>query len=197
MGNLLLNKQSISFSDFMKLIGHNKFLVQERIIQHQEMNALNPSCVNTMRMLTIRTGQMIHLYQDYLKIGINDNFVDNGLYGNIMIGIREGGRLMDNACSGALDSPSFVMDRHPQTNVIFKDFTIPFYQESVVMAKSLHQLFQQFFMIGWDIGITPDGPIVIEANNISTLFPYQLLYGGLNSSFKEMAESYERQLCDR
>ncbi|MFH0757961.1 MAG: sugar-transfer associated ATP-grasp domain-containing protein [Bacteroidota bacterium] len=193
-GNLRINKKNTTFSEFLKLIGHKKFLIQERIIQHDEMNALNPSCLNTIRLLTIRTGQTIHLFHDYLRIGINDSYVDNGLSGNIMVGIREGGRLMEKAYSSGLDVPTYTMDRHPQTNKIFENFTIPFYNESVEMAKSMHQLFQQFFMIGWDIGITPDGPVAVEGNNITTLYPFQVIYGGMRSAFRDLAGSCQKYL---
>ena len=188
-GKLLLNREQKNLGDFRKDIGDEKYLVQERIIQHPVMNELNPSCVNTIRMLSIRKGQTIHLFQDYLRIGINNSYVDNGMHGNIMIGIREGGRLMDNAYTSGLDAPSNTLERHPQTNVCFNDFTIPYYQESVSMVKSLHELYQQFYMIGWDIGITPDGPIVIEGNNITNLYSYQVLYGGMGSAFREFADS--------
>ncbi len=49
-------------------------------------------------------------------------------------------------------------------------------------------------MIGWDIGITPDGPIVIEGNNITTLHAYQVLYGGMKTSFEDLATEYRKNL---
>ncbi|MFO7669652.1 MAG: sugar-transfer associated ATP-grasp domain-containing protein [Bacteroidales bacterium] len=195
--HLRLNQKNTSLPELLTLIGHHKFLIQERIIQHDKMQALNPSCINTMRMLTIRTGQTIHLFQDYLRIGINNNYVDNGLSGNIFIGIqRDEGKLMKYAYSGRIDAPQYRLERHPQTNTTFQDFSIPFYKESVETVKSMHQLFQQFFMIGWDVGITPDGPIVIEGNNITTLFPFQVIYGGMKSSFYDLAESYQKNLLE-
>lgn len=191
---ILVRKETVTFPDFLKMLGSNKYLIQERIVQHPEMNALNPSCINTIRILTMRTGNTVHLFEDYLRIGINNSYVDNGMSGNIMIGIGEAGKLMNEAWSTGKDDPIHTLKKHPQTGVRFEDFTIPFYQESVVMAKSLHQLYQQFFMIGWDICITPEGPLVIEGNNITNLFPFQVLYGGKRRAFKEMAESYEKQL---
>lgn len=189
--NILLNKENVSLSKLLKLTGRRKYLIQERIIQHEEMNVLNSSCVNTLRMLTIRDGQNIHLFQEYLRIGINNSYVDNGLSGNIMVGIqKDEGRLLEFALSPSLDDQTHKYRSHPQTDTAFKDFNIPFHAESVEMVKSLHLLFQEFFMIGWDIGITPDGPIVIEGNNITTLFPFQALYGGLKSSFNDLAKSY-------
>ena len=192
---LYCDKEVISVSDFMQFLGKKKFLIQERIRQHHEMDALNPSCINTLRMLTIRNGKDIQYYQSYLRIGINNSIVDNGAKGNIMIGIdMESGRLME--FSDSMDNKPGVagMDRHPQTRTVFKGFNIPFYQESVEMVKSLHLLFQQFFMIGWDIGITPEGPIVIEGNNITTLQPFQVFSGGLKSSFYSLANEYRDSL---
>ena len=60
------------------------------------------------------------------------------------------------------------------------------------MTKSLHLLFQQFFMIGWDIGITPEGPIVIEGNQVTDPYPFQVLYGGIKSSFLAHSNEYKR-----
>jgi hypothetical protein len=190
--NLQINESDISVSDFVKFLGGKKYLIQERIVQHNDMNVLNPSCMNTMRILTIRTGQTFHLYQVYLRIGINNNYVDNGLSGNIMVGVeKDTGTLMEYAFAGAIIAEESTLDRHPQTRTVFKGFKIPYYEESVEMVKSLHLLFHQFYMIGWDIGITPDGPIVIEGNNISTLYPFQVLYGGLKPSFFDLAQAYQ------
>lgn len=191
---LLLNKEAMDISDFLKLLGNDKYMIQERIVQHPGMEVLNPSCINTLRMLTIKTGQTVHLFQDYLRVGINNSYVDNGTSGNIMIGIREDGRLMDAAYSSGIDTATFTMDTHPQTGVRFGEFTIPCYKEAVALVKKLHQHYQQFFMVGWDIGITPDGPIVIEGNNITTLYYYQVMYGGMRTAFEDLARSYEKQL---
>lgn len=191
---LLLNKEPMDVSDFLKLLGNDKYMIQERIVQHAVMDELNPSCVNTIRMLTIRTGQTTHLLEDYLRIGINNSYVDNGSSGNIITGIREDGRLLDLAYSSGIESATYTMDTHPQTGVRFSDFTIPCYKEAVAMVKDLHQHYQQFFMVGWDIGLSPDGPIVIEGNNIVTLYSYQLIYGGMRTAFKDLARSYEEQL---
>jgi hypothetical protein len=189
---LALNDNELSISDLFTFLGNRKFIIQERIIQHKDMNAINPSSINTLRMLTFKIGQTVHFYNLYLRIGINNNYVDNCYSGNIMIGVhKDTGKLFEYAYSNEHDTIQYKMDRHPQTNKVFKDYSIPFYKESVEMVKSLHVLFQQFFMIGWDIGITPEGPIVLEGNNITELYSYQVIYGGLKSSFYELAKAYQ------
>jgi hypothetical protein len=159
------------------------------------MDLLNPSCINTLRMLTLRDGQSYHFFSGFMRIGINNSIVDNLAQGNLTVGIeKESGRLMPFAYSAKTYSEHGRLDRHPQTQTRFKDFEIPYFKEAVEMVTSLHMLFQQFFMIGWDIGITPDGPIVIEGNNITTLSPFQVFFGGMKDSFMEMAEAYRNNL---
>jgi hypothetical protein len=185
-----INGKNCSVSDFFKLLGRKKFLVQERIVQHKDMNALNPSCINTLRVITVKTGQVVQPFSIFQRIGINGNYVDNGLQGNIIAGIqKETGKLMEYAITP--DIKNFKIKKHPQTQTVFKDFKIPFYNQAIETTLSLHLLFQHFFMIGWDIGITPNGPIVIEANQVSDPYPIQLIYGGIKSSFLKLVTEYQ------
>ena len=189
---LSLNGTEMSVPDFIRFLGDKKFLIQERIPQHKDTKMLNPSCLNTFRIITMRVGQTVHLYQVYMKIGINNSFVDNGISGNIMIGIQnDTGKLSEYAYSSGIGELQYKLDKHPQTQIVFKDYQIPFFHESLEMAKSLHVLFQQFFIIGWDIGITPEGPIVLEGNNITTLYPCQVIYGGMKNSFLDYAKAFQ------
>lgn len=189
-GALFRNDVKISTDEFFKILDGRKFIIQQRIIQHDDLQKLNPSCINTMRMLTINRGNDISLFQLYMRIGINGHYVDNGISGNISVGIdAETGKLMKHAY---LFEYANEWTKHPDTNVVFDGFQLPYFREAKEMVIGLHVLFQHFFMIGWDIGITPEGPIVIEGNNIATFYPYQMLYGGLKKPFFDCAESYRK-----
>ena len=54
---------------------------------------------------------------------------------------------------------------HPNSKVVFKDFYIPFYSECIIEAKKLHSYLYNIHSIGWDIAITENGPLFIEAND--------------------------------
>ncbi len=41
---------------------------------------------------------------------------------------------------------------------------LPFWNEAKQMAVAAHALYPQFPSIGWDVAITPEGPVMIEAN---------------------------------
>jgi hypothetical protein len=48
---------------------------------------------------------------------------------------------------------------HPDTGVRFEGHAVPFYEEAVALCRR--------FLIGWDVAITPRGPLILEPN----LFP--------------------------
>jgi hypothetical protein len=144
-----------------------------------------------MRLITINDGKEIINYKGYLRVGINNNFVDNGFSGNAFVGFdQETGRLFRHAHTDGYNVVSREIERHPQTLKAFEGFEIPHYQEACHMVRDLHRLFRQFFIVGWDIGLTEKGPIVIEGNNIMAHFVVQVLYGGARSRLLQHLETY-------
>ena len=127
--SLFLDNKEIPVSEFFHFLGNRKFLIQERIIQHAKLDLLNPSCINTLRMLTLREGQSYHFFSGFMRIGINNSIVDNLAQGNLTVGIeKESGRLLPLAYSAKTYSEQDRLDRHPQTQTIFKDFEIPYFE---------------------------------------------------------------------
>lgn len=56
-------------------------------------------------------------------------------------------------------------DTHPDTNIKFEGFEIPYYKEAIKAVCTAHKLFYNINTIGWDIAITEEGPIFIEGND--------------------------------
>jgi hypothetical protein len=54
-----------------------------------------------------------------------------------------------------------------------------------------------FFILGWDIAFTPNGPVVIESNNIHQIVDVQIFEGGLRKQFdgyiKEFRENKRKE----
>ena len=190
-GKLRVNDLDADITDFIRKLGKREFLIQEKVHQHPLMNELNPSCLNTLRLITVQRGKEIIYFKGYLRVGINNNFVDNGLSGNIFVGFnQESGTLFGPAQIDGMEVISQSFERHPQTLKSFTGFQIPYFKEACDMVKELHRLFRQFFIVGWDIGITENGPVVIEGNNITGLCIIQFLYGGARSSFLDHLSKY-------
>ncbi len=161
-GEIFLNKRRINIGQLKELI-KGKYLIQERVYQHPEMNRLYPFSVNTIRLITACSGKQIIMLSAALRVGANGNRYDNWATGGIALGINsEKGRLSKEG----FFKPGFGkrVGQHPDTGVKFEDFEIPFFAEAVQVAKSLHKFFYGVRSIGWDIAITESGPVFIEGN---------------------------------
>ena len=75
---------------------------------------------------------------------------------------------------------------HPDSQVSFKDYVIPFYKEAESMALKLHRYLYRCHSIGWDIAITENGPVFIEGNGLWEISLLQAAHGGL----KEQIDKY-------
>lgn len=154
---------------------NDRFIIQEKIIQHTKLNSLYPASVNTIRFLTVNDNGSVKIISAIMRIGANGSSTDNWASGGIIIKIN-----MDD---GTLEKEGYFksvekgkVERHPDTLVTFKGFVIPFYKESCELVKKLHQLMYGIHTIGWDVAITPNGPLIIEGNDNWDVAMQQLFY---------------------
>ncbi len=153
------------------------FLFQRKIVQHSEMNRLNPNAVNTVRIVTINEDGNPYLFAAILRVGTNKSgCADNTSAGGIALGIHEDGLLFEN---GML-KPQYgtLLSAHPDTGVVFKEFRIPFYKEAVDLVCRAHKFYYSVKAIGWDVAIAENGPVIIEGNDNWEITSIQAIYGG-------------------
>ncbi len=143
---------------------HNLDVAEEYIIQHQVLNELSPSGVNTVRIFTeISQNNKVTILGCRQRISINSK-VDNMAAGNIAAQI--------DPLSGVIIGPGVYSDItkqdeefHPITGVSIVGFQVPFWEETLAMVKEAALLYPQNRSIGWDVVITDNGPGFIEGNH--------------------------------
>ena len=68
------------------------YLVEQRLVNTAEIACFNPDCLNTYRVVTIRTDDgVIHTPAVSLKIGLAGSMADNNGSGNIQLNLRDDG----------------------------------------------------------------------------------------------------------
>jgi hypothetical protein len=187
-GEILMNNIPCSLDKLRKQLASGFYVIQKRVIQHAELDRLNDSCVNTVRMVTIHDGRRAHSFVSYLRIGTGTGLVDNLIQGGIGCAVNKDGRLYERATD--IVGNHVWIKSHPKSNVPFGSFTIPFYGKAWEVVISMHNAFHCFFMIGWDVAITEAGPVIIEGNPLGRMAYEQWLYGGLKSKIQEYAQQY-------
>jgi len=160
---LYVNEQEFSIKKFSNQF-RGRFLIQETIHQHPKLSKLNHHAINSIRLITyLRDGKPFP-YLAVLKMAVGESCHDNWCSGGLAIKI--------DIRTGKLSEFGFFApgkgtktNHHPDTGAVFDDFQVPYFKEAIKMAIDLHEYFPSFHSIGWDIGITSDGPVFIEGNS--------------------------------
>lgn len=188
VGGLLVEGKETSLADFQKKLGENGYLVQKKIdAQHPVISRIYPNSINTIRLVSVydRKNKRAKAFTAVLRVGANGNNVDNWAVGGLSIGIDiETGMLRKYG----FYKPYFgrKADKHPNTGVIFEGIKVPFWKQLLEKAILFHEKLRDIHSIGWDIGITQDGPVFIEGNDNWEISFLQACNGGLKKEYKEL-----------
>ncbi len=137
------------------------FLLQKVVKQHKDMAALNPTSINTIRVLTYRSGNEILVVYTVIRIGRKGQIVDNETAGGMSAKINKDGTLAKYAYS----VPGEDKIEFTDTGIRLLGYKIPSYDKTLAMVKDLHYHLPFFNLVGWDICIDEQGePMMIEWN---------------------------------
>ena len=162
-GKIYTGEKEISTDELHSKI-NGQYLWQERIIQHEKMSALHPSSVNTIRLISFNNNNRIEIFSGTLRVGAKSNRVDNWNAGGIAFGIDlPTGRVRRKG----VYKPGYGtgVEVHPDSGIRLEGFQIPFFEESMALTKRLHEYFYGTHSIGWDLALTPQGPVFVEGND--------------------------------
>ncbi len=140
------------------------FVIQRVVKQHEEINKLNSTSLNTVRIQSFLYKGNVEILSSFLRVGHKGSRIDNLSSGGLAIAINENGELNSFACDGD-GNISYRLPNGYQ----FKKKKIPGFEEIVKSVKKLHPRFVNFGIIGWDIAVDEEGePVFIEFNPIDT-----------------------------
>ncbi len=191
-GKLYVDGRKSSLHYFSKKVPE-KAILQYPVTQVDEMSRFNADCVNTLRIATILGSDGPEVFSVFLRMGRLGSFVDNVGQEGIFVGVeKDTGVLYDFGYSER--EPLAKYYSHPDTKTEFKGFSIPQYQQAIDLALDAHKrCFFDFFSIGWDVALTPEGPVVIEANYPWYWHINQVTDGPLKENYLQYAKQFSRK----
>lgn len=137
------------------------FLIQSVIKQHKDMAALNPSSINTIRIVTYRHGMDVDSVYTVIRIGRKGMNVDNESAGGISAIIKTDGTIGKYAYG----VPGEDKIEYTDSGILLEGYQVPSYDKAIELVKESHMHLPYFNLIGWDIAIEEDGtPVMIELN---------------------------------
>jgi len=150
--------------------GRSGFIIQERLRNHCELLRLTgANGLQTARLTTLldETGacRIIHAH---FKLIAGDNLIDNfdhGTSGNLQARIDLAHGHLYNPVTASPGVPGIQpVEKHPDTGHTIEGFELPCWSEACQLVKQIAPLFLPLRTIGWDVALTPDGPVIVEGN---------------------------------
>lgn len=143
---------------YEELLTNGNVLIEEEIKQHDDLKKLNPYAVNTFRIVSLLKDGEVHILKNAFRLNITDEVAIT--CSDAFAPVNENGKFLTDIT----DDNGIYYKEHPITKVKFKSVKIPFVKESYKMIKEAHKLVPEIRYIGWDIVLTKNGPIIMEAN---------------------------------
>ena len=149
-------------------------LIEQFVTNHERIAALNPTSLNTLRIVTIHSEKECNIIFAGIRIGAIGAQLDN---------VSQGG-----CCASVDKNTGEITSRFIQDATCEKEGTqrgrneigyqLPFWQETITMIKEASKIVPDIHIVGWDAAITQDGPILIEGNESFGAYIMQY-YAGL------------------
>ena len=174
-----LGEQPITYDDIWNHVKRdmkNGYLFEEKVVNHSSIADINPSCLNTSRVITIKTNDnKWHIAVCIAKFGRAGSFVDNASAGGIVLWPDNMGKIID-AYDFLTREPII---HHPDTGARLTGIELAGYQQVNELALQASEKFCFMGAIGWDIAYTDNGAMIIEGNSISGVDKIQIGKGGM------------------
>jgi hypothetical protein len=142
-------------------------IVQPRIEPHRDLLDLTTGALPTVRVTTCLdkkgAGEVVSAV---FRMAIGENrTVDNLHAGGIASGVAIETGSLSRASNLGMDSRLGWLERHPDTGAMIACRTLPLWRETKALAVRAQSVFADRVLVGWDIAITDDGPVLVEGNS--------------------------------
>jgi hypothetical protein len=145
------------------------YLIQPALNNHPDIADLSTGALSTIRFVSGRrpAGEVESIAATF-KMPVGETAIStNGL--NSPVDLNTG--TLSRAISYRLLCPGY--DVHPDTGATILGRTLPNWAEVLELVQKAHDCFPEKVFIGWDIGLTPSGPILLEGNLFWDVFTVQ------------------------
>jgi len=164
---------------FAEQLSATDCIVQPRLMNHQRIADITNGALASLRIITgvDATGRAsVIAAMLYLPSGARQSSI---------AGIGCAIERTSGTLTRALDFQDGAKEilHHPDTGSDIVGRALPHWPESLALACRAHEIgFDRFVFLGWDIALTPDGPLLLEANAGWLALHLQMLNGPLGKT---------------
>jgi hypothetical protein len=147
-------------------------IIQRRLLPHPVLARILPGVLHTVRVVTYLKPEP-RIVGAVMRIGSGKGPTDNINQGGIAVPVDLATGRCDRGSVLVDGMPQFV-DDHPVTGMRITGVLLPDWEKVCELARSAAQTFNMQMTIGWDIGLTTGGPVLLEGNWCYGMRVYQL-----------------------
>ena len=142
------------------------YIIENCAEAHPYALQIFPYSINTIRVFTLKgeNNEPFIVGAAHRFGGHADSPVDNFSQGGISCGIDMDTGILGSGVSNAGAHSTIFHDCHPVTKANLAGTQIPFWEEVKKLALDLACYFGDLNYAGWDIYVSPEGPMIIEGN---------------------------------
>lgn len=146
-------------------------LVRRNILQpihrnHPDIADVSGKALSTVRIVTVKDDDKISIGAAIFRSSGDDSVADNFALGGLAAPIDLATGMTGCAVVKDPHRRPNRFESHPIGGGSFVGRTIPFWDQIKQLAFRAHETFDTMPSVGWDIAITPDGPLLLEGNDI-------------------------------
>jgi hypothetical protein len=139
------------------------FILQSALDQHPDLTRAIGAAVGALRVVTIRDSDAARVLYMLWKIPAPQSVDDGFRDGAMLAAVAEDGLV--GRCRRGAGLDGHWIAAHPATGAGFEGQRIPFHDDLRRLACQAHALFPEFGIVGWDVAITAQGPVIVRADD--------------------------------
>lgn len=140
-------------------------VLQPRLGNVPGLHDLGVGALCTARITTASLpGRDPEVVESYVRLSTCDGPVDNFAQGGLAAPVNPATGVLGPGVRKELAFAAQDYYCHPTTGRPIEGFQVPQWSEAVALAKRAHQALAEPPMVGWDVAITTDGVLLLEAN---------------------------------
>lgn len=150
------------------------WLLQPRLMNASEWRGLAPRALSTIRIITgrIPNGEPT-MIGSFVRFPMEDAIIDNLSAGGVGAGVLGENGIMTSGW--VWHGPHIVYKTHPDTGARIEGAQLHRWPELKELALQAHRDVGNWSTVGWDVALSTEGPLLIEANLNWSIMPHQPL----------------------
>lgn len=136
-------------------------VLEQWIVQDKRISDVFADAVNCLRIITLLNKNKVYILAANITFGNKGDLIANASLNTLVcIPEIESGIVSTDA----RNIKGELFSEHPVSKIKFKGFEVPYWNEVLSMCEKAARRIPQVGYIGWDVAISPDGPVIIEGN---------------------------------